>query len=802
MIKSVYVTLLVSAAPIAAPAMAQTAPAPAVADPADTAQAGPATPTGATANSGDLADVIVTARRRSERLQDVPLTIQAVSQQALDRQGITRTEDLRQVVPSLTITPSSQGRADIPIFEIRGISSDEALLTQDQSVALYFNEVVQARPAGTNQQLYDLENVQVLSGPQGTLFGRNSVAGALLFTSRRPTRDWEGEISATYGNYDRRELRAILNIPLSDTLQVRFAGQRLLRDGYTNVVNLDRRIDNTDVYTGRASVLWEPVHGLSNLTVVDYYRSRNNGYNNELSAVRQCTPAAGVPAPFNVLAGTPPIGCLYGPVGNAVLGTGDIFGALALQQSLGPRRVQQDQTTFSNVTAFGVANITTLELNNQFTLKNIFGYRRTTTDALTDLEGTIVAIGNSRQTERARQFSNELQLQGRLLHNTLDLIVGGYYFRETGFESQNSLVFPGVNPNLPIINQADVRNLSHSVFGQVTYHVPFLTGLSLTAGGRYTWDRRRVEQLPGSTIGPAGTCILVDAAGVPLNPCDRLLNTSSHEPTYTFAIDYKVTPAILLYGTTRRGYRSGGFTFRGNSPGETQPFRPEIVTDYEAGFKADFNLGGEVRLRTNADYYHIDYTDIQRTVAFFNSAGTIAARIDNAAAAKIDGFEASVGLQLVRGFEVSGYGSHYNGRYTAFNTIINGVPTVLGHIPFTGSDTTLGAAVSLTPIDNEHGTVNFSAAYSYQSAFYSPNALPDIEPESRVPGQSLLNLTASWNRIEGTGFSATVFVRNALNEDYIVGSLSLEDALGFTTRTYGEPRMYGLTLRYAFGPHQ
>lgn len=753
---------------------------------------------GAEARASD--EILVTARRREERLQDVPITVQAFTPDMLSERGISRTEDLAQAAPSLSIQSAAQGRRDTPRFEIRGITSDEATLAQDTSVALYFDEVYQGRPAGVNQQLYDLENVQVLSGPQGTLFGRNSTAGAIIFTSKRPTSRFEGELSATYGNYDRRELRGIVNIPVTDNFKLRFSGQRLLRDGYTRDIGLNRRIDNVDAWTARGSALFDN-GSFSNLTIVDYFKSKDNLSNNQLTAVRPCTPRAGLPFPTNILAGSPPLGCLYGPVGNAILRTPDIFAALAQKRALGIRTVAYDTPTFSRALAYGVSNVTTYQLSDNWTLKNILGHRYTKTSALLDLDGTPVHVSGTTARQRASTFSEELQLQGTLADNAINLVAGAFYFREKGNEYTATDPLSQVNPTgTPAIIDADGVNISKSVYAQITYNFPFLQGLSATVGGRYTWDIRKLEQLPTSVVGPAQRCYYLDAANVPLNPCGRSLRTASNEPTWTLGLDYKVSRDVLLYVTSRRGYRAGGFTFRSARLSETQPFAPETVTDLEAGIKADWNLGGDVRLRTNVDAFQIWYNDIQRTVANRTVNNDIAARILNAAKAKIRGFEATANLSPVRGFDIGGFVGYVDAKHTEFAIEVNGAPVTLRDVPFTNSKWSYGVNLSMTPIETaEVGKVTFSANWAYRSEFFGPNSLPDIEPESRVPGQGLLNATINWENIAGSPISGQVFVRNLLNEDYIVGVLSLQNALGLTTRTYGEPRMFGLTLKYAFG---
>jgi iron complex outermembrane receptor protein len=775
-----------------------------------------------------LSDIIVTARRRSERLQSVPIAVQAVSGAEFAARGLSRAEDLIQSTPSLRTSPVSGRRTNVS-YILRGISSDEGLISQDAAIGIYTDEVYNPRPVGINQQIYDVENIQVLYGPQGTLFGRNSTAGAVLFTSKRPTDRLEGEISATYGNYDRKELRGILNIPLTEDLAIRISGQRLKRDGYTKQILYDngspgritgtRMIDNENISTLRGSVLWNPGKIFENILIGDYFRSSDRGANYKLWAARACHDPnlSSIPASeaFSPTAG-PPIGCFYGNTPSAVFGgapvnvavgqgLGNYFDQLAQAHADGPRVNRSDVLTYTRSKAYGVANISTLELSDTLTLKNVFGYRHTDYSSIQEGDLTPLSIiEDGPRSGRSNSISDELQLQGRNFDGRLNWIIGLYGFQERGREQLVSIVFPQLQATPRNTINSKANNRSYSAFAQGTFKI--IEALSLTAGVRYTIDKKRATQYDSFSDNRAVpgliSCYLADetATPLPLAECtSRSFDKTYRKPTYTLSLDYQLDRDTLFYVAHRQGYRSGGFNIRGTTPSSVGPFKPEVTKDVELGIKRDWRLWDGASARTNIAVYQTRYSNIQRSVAFVNERGVIVGSIVNAADAKINGFEINGAITPTRGLEISGFWGYVDGKYEDFQAIIAGVP-VTSSPDFPNSKSTFGVTVTATPIDSDTvGRLALTANFSYQTKSFDDHALPDIEPESKVPGQGLLNLTVDWEHIAGSPVSAQAFVRNVLNKDYIQGNLSLQDVLGWSTRTYGEPRMAGLTLKYMFG---
>lgn len=727
-------------------------------------------------NQPDISDaIIVTARRRAERLDDVPISIQAFDSESLRNQSIERVADLERVVPTLRLAPTSSRRNNVSV-ELRGIGGVETAATQDIATAFYLNEVIQARPVGLNQALFDVDSVQVLLGPQGTLFGRNATAGAILVTTRRPTDELGGEIGVTIGNYDRFDVSGIFNLPVTEGFALRFAGQSLSRDGYTRNIVTGDDLDDEQVASIRISSLINPSDSFENLTVFDYYDSESNGTGASLSAIRPC------PAP----PGTPGVSF---PVATCIPAfAGPLADELAAQNARGPREVAYNWPSGETSTAWGVANTSTLRLSDNLVLKNIFGYREIELESFQDHDATplnILHVGPI--TENGHQISNELQLQGE--SSRFNWIIGAYYFRERDRQLSTSFSFGSTNSSL---NDGTATNTSASIFAQGDWE--FADRLTLTAGGRLTRDIREVtlESSRGN-----GACRLVDEFNAPLDPCARDLRATFVEPTWTLSLDYKPSEDALLYIAHRRGYRSGGFNFRATSLSQSASYDPELVTDVEIGARGTWRVG-DVRINGGISAYQNWYTDIQRTVALFQGP-VLVASVFNAAEADIHGFEANLDVSIGSALDLSTYVGFVDAQHTKYNTSVDGVPVTLTDVPFGISKYNFGAALTWTPMDNADGQLSVTASLSARSPFFAQQNLPDLEPEARVGWQSLTNLTINWREIAGTPLSAEVFVRNLFDEEYVQSLLSLSGQLGFTNRVYAEPRMFGIALSYAFG---
>jgi len=732
-------------------------------------------------------DIVVTARRREERLQDVPLSVSAVSGAALERANITNVAGLSRVVPSLVSVPGQGGSRSLPSFAIRGLSQQELTLLADQSVSTYMGDIVLARTQGVNGALFDIGSVEVLRGPQGTLFGRNTTGGAIIIRPNRPTDNFEGRVGVTYGNLDSFIVEGMLNVPLSPNILVRVAGQRQRDDGFVYDEILGRNVNDTAQEGARASVLMKNDSGVESLTVYNYFHEDDGGTASFIAKVR-------------------PTGSLNGAAVRAARGYRPLEQLLAEQQARGPYRIANGSNTFTKVETHDIANTTTIPLNDMLTVKNIVGYRHVKDNIFDDMDGTMNSLHPQQRIDRTSQFSEELQLLGET--GNFNWITGLYYFWEKG-RNQGLSTVGSVDPGLvepqdifgyprAAFSNTDVaaRNRSYAAFAQGTYR--FTDSLSLTAGLRYNRDKREATIRNRTATACRFTRDLdnnpaTPETAVPLSQCELNVSDSFSEVTYNLSLEYKVAQDKLIYLAHRHGYRTGGFGARASTEaGLRRTFRPETVDDVELGVKADWRMG-DMFLRTNLAAYYAKYNDIQRLL----SDPTVlppTTVTTNAGKARIWGVEADILFRPVSMLELSANYAYTNAKFTEFI-----YPDGSDHSndPFARAPRnvyTLGARL-IAPLDSSQGDASIGISYYHTDDYIGNDTYVPVYTDA--DGYNLVNLDASWNRVMGSGFDLALYVNNLTKTKYEFLLINL-DSLGYTSHTPGLPRTYGVTLRYHF----
>lgn len=720
-------------------------------------------------------DILVVARRREERLQQVPVAVTAISGDDLARQSIVTLSDLTSKVPALQIMPAAFG-ANIPRFVVRAQSQFEPLFAQDPSVAVYFADVVQARSHGVNGAMYDLASVQVLKGPQGTLFGRNSTGGAILIVPKAPTENFEGYASADVGNYALRSFEGAVNVPISEALQIRISGRSYAHRGYTKEVNSGIRFDDADNWSLRLGVKAKLGERITNTLFVHNFSARENG-----SALKLYNARAGL---TNYNLGVPALTEYAASLNEGFHTVRTAFGA-----------------NTARVKTFGIENTTEFEISDTVSIKNIFGYRHVRSNVPFDFDGTTQKMYEGRVLLNGKQYSNELQLTGTTYDGALDFIGGAYIFKENGSELQQTLLDYRPVFLQDAIGDADVTNKSQSLFAQGTLRVPGVEGLSLTAGVRYTWDQRKMHRVAYNN----GNCAILsaDLGGAPISPCGRTGEYKHKEPTYTLGIDWQIDPSRLLYFVTRKGYRSGGINQRANLPSQYIPYQPEIVTDYEIGLKADWPLGALGSLRTNIAAFYQNYQDIQRTQT--QTVGVapntiLITSVVNAAKARVKGVEIDATWKPIPAISLRGYYSLADAKYKSWDVPIAGGGTQdRSHFMFANVPKNSGGASAtfLHQLGGNAGEIALTGdVYSQSRVQISDD---NILPEGISPGYTVFNARLEWNEVMGSRLSLAAWARNIGKEKYYTSGVSVAGAgLGYTVKTIGAPRTFGLSARYDF----
>lgn len=425
-------------------------------------------------------DIVVTARRSEESIQSTPVSVTAFNSEMLRESGIRQTSDLMVKTPGVYLGGS--GGRENSTFQIRGQSKARSGFNAP-AVISYFADVP-LPTFGSSVETFDLQSVQVLKGPQGTLFGRNTTGGAVLFYPKAPDYEFGGYVEAGYGNYDHKQLEAAVSIPIVDNkVALRLAGRYEKRDGYTRNITLGDDIDDRNIHAFRASLLLEPTDAIRNLTIFDYYHSDYNGDGIVLTGIRASAPL--------LQAGT----------------RAAALGVLARQQARGPRRVESDAVPFNKSTRWGVTNRTDVDLSDNLQVVNIFGYRRTylsyvsNTDALPQLTTTTPFPGapvgsqftnlNGAAIIHSEQVTEELQFKGSLFDDKVDWLLGGFYLHSNpyGANGTGSKQFSTAPVTQPItfFGYNFLTEDSRAVFGNVAVNLDsFVNGLKLNLGARYT----------------------------------------------------------------------------------------------------------------------------------------------------------------------------------------------------------------------------------------------------------------------------------------------------------------------------
>jgi iron complex outermembrane receptor protein len=762
-----------------------------------------------------LAEIVVTARRRAENQQTVPVAVTVLSGAALGQQAVVRLENLPNAVPGVTVQPGTVHGSEEMVVTIRGQRNFDPTIGSDPAVGIYFDEVAQSKPFGSNAAFFDIQSVQVLKGPQGTLFGRNTTGGAILITPNPPVDRFEGYVQATGGSYGLKGSEAMINVPLNDQWALRVAESTTNRDGYVHNVSNGQWLDNVDNQSVRASLGFNNGNGIKSVTTASFFHSSTNGDAYKLDTI---SPNSFV----NPLTG----GALYNFVLVPTLAATAVLGRYELANSIHAGEPYTQDA--SQAQAAGIDNITSIKLSDNLTLKNIIGYRTVQGNNIDDLDGTAVDLYLLKASDNDRTVSEEAQLLGN--SGKLDYVAGLYYFRESG-NSSNYAYSSAAFPFAVSSNAGDGINTSYSAYGHVNYKLDELIhGLSLSGGFRFTRDEREMtiysyndSALTGNATasGVSATCVLtglVTAFDSVKSACANQDKVYYSSPTWDVSINEQITPETLIYLASRRGYRSGGFAYSNQTLADAAtPFKPETINDVELGLKADWHAGG-IPIRTNIDGYYSQSSNIQRQFLVFSQ--NLAAVTVNAKKAHTIGLEAEIDAKPVRSVEVSMKYAYTNPKYTNYVDNVTfgpAYPIDIADSPYAYvPKNQASAVVSWTlPVPNNVGIFTLNADYSYQSSFVqteitTSNCHPALpapytsypnceDPRATLPSYSLLNTRLNINHPFGARVNLAVFVTNVTDKFY---RPSGQDALGiYGTRVsaIGPPRMFGVEVRVPFG---
>ena len=791
----------------------------------------------------------MTARKRSENLQETPVAITAMNAEMLEAREVNNVAQVAKFAPNVNMSPVaniSGSSATITSF-IRGVGQTDFNITVDPGVGVYVDGVYVARSVGALLDMTDIADVQILRGPQGTLFGKNTIGGAIVLNSVQPQHEFDLKLEAATGRFNRADFKGMINVPLSDNLAMRAVASYETRDGYQKRLFDGGRQGNKDSFGGRIAFKWEPTDKLtvslsgdinirreeqtaisllelqdSNvpLRFVDIPNSATTpgGPNRQIAApssmyfwnkIRVTDGSCGAPWGGFGVPGT------LAPTGNpACASTRWITGDIDTTWAGGVNR--------SDFDLWGT-NLTLDYDFGDFSLKSISAYRDQSSHMEYDFDGTPHTILRIASDIDVWQASQELQFTGSLMDGQVKFVLGGYYLKEKGTDYT-----PMEFGFAQFFTGGDIDNDSYASYLQATFKVT--DRFSITPGIRYTNETKRFDpsvqtifndrsQLDPvlASVYPQGAfvafsqCLVGQAnpaanlfpsgplAGFPLPNCTPSatnpggnhtmpaieVSAKAKEWTPAISADYKITDNSLIYASYSKGFKNGGFSQR-IFPAEiaTPSFTPEFVESYEIGLKNElFNR----RLRLNIAAFLSDYSDMQITV----NEG-IAPKVRNAGAGRIKGFEIEGEAAPIEQVRVNFGVGYLDAYYTKIDP--SAAPVTLDSKFAFVPKWTASAAINADVYEGSMGKLTLRGDWSYQSGTFKDAV---NSPQLFQPAYSVFGTSASFTD-RSEHFTLTAGVTNLTDKRYLQGGYVDLNVGGAATASFSRPREWFLKLAYKY----
>ena len=718
-------------------------------------------------NSGDT-DIVVTAFKRSESLQNVGATISALPAETLRTSRIAEVKDLAAYTPNVDIKETVPGA--LPTVTIRGIGLDDFSTVSSPAAGIYVDEVPLASPGLMSGDLFDMQRVEVLKGPQGTLYGRNTTAGAVNILSAIPGKDFAFSGKVGYGNYDTFDAEGMVNLPLGTGAQLRLSGKTvqqrrgfwtssLLADGTPGTRDIGRR----NVFLGRAQLALQPIDGLDVLLKVEGERSRSQ------MGVPQFNGTYGI--------GTPFVPCAAVAAGR--LDNSSCVDAYGYRQTRSNPYEGDWKGRFPyNIDQVSLLGKVTYRVGG-FDLTSITGYIDFKRLYHIDVDGTPREQFDYDENEKVRQFTQEVRV-GRET-KLVDIIAGGFYSwdrvigNNTNFGDQWPLLLIGAASGSGKTTYDQVTR-SAAVFANGTWHLG--PRLDLVTGIRYTTEKRRY-------VGGTTTTMPSPLFGIDNTFIDGTIR--DHNVTGKVALNFRPREGVLLYASAARGRKSGGF-FSGftNNQNQLLPYRPETLNAFELGAKTQFARW--ITLNVSGFYY--DYHDPQTFVRYIDPiTGLSIQKVGNVDSARVFGTDIDLILRPVEGLTLTSGLGLLDTRLSSFATAAGAVPAG-NRLPNAPATSFTGRASYEVPVgDDLKFGIQGETRYS-SGVFKDAGNDPLIKAGSYWLFNGRLSLGGSRSKWE-----VAVWGRNLTNKRYLVQGVDLA-SLGIVNHIYNAPRTFGVELSY------
>ncbi len=695
-------------------------------------------------------EIVVTAQKREQNLQDVPVAVSAFGSQQLEAQSVNSLTDLSAKAPNVVLAPVG-AYPYASAFFIRGLGFADVESTFEPSVGVEMNGVYLARNSGALQDFFDIESVEILRGPQGTLYGRNTIGGVVSVRTKKPVvgAGFNGAVQVTVGDHGRQEGRLAVEVPLGDVFAARASVLYKSYDGYNRNVTLNKREGDNEVLSGRFTLVAKPSDTFDASLVVDFDQEDGSGGSFRNASLPgnvfyQLSPTTGAP-------GVPP------------------FTADQINQAKNVYNVFSGTPSFAEIDTWGVALTANWHLDYG-TLTSITGYREFDDLVQSDYDGSAVNMFAALRDQTHKQFSQELRLAGEF-GDKIDYVMGLYFMDQEYAitNTQSGLLFGGAS----LKQIASQENQAWASFGQLDWHVD--DKMTITAGGRVSYEKKTFKNQP---LG---------------SPVSKTFEDEWGNFSPKVGVNYEFTPRVMGYVTWSRGFRSGGFNGRASRPETAGPYDSETVDSLEAGVKSELF---DRRLRLNGAVFTSNYSDMQVSSQRF-IGGKYESVVLNAGEARISGAEAEALWIVGGGWRLNANVAYLDAEFVSNFTDLdgNGVAEDNSDLPMAYAPKWSGSVGVNYVRDTPLGEFGFNANAVYTDDMYtSGGALNRVSNVQVRPSNTLVDATIS---LTGTqGWKVSLWGKNLMDEEVINNTFNI-GPLG-NLRIYQAPRTWGLEVGYKF----
>ena len=697
-----------------------------------------------------LDDIVVSARRRDELLKDVPISVSAISEERLEQTGASDITALQQQTPNATVQVARGSNSTLISF-IRGVGQQDPLWGFEPGVGLYIDDVYVARPQGAVLDIYDVQRIEVLRGPQGSLYGRNTVGGAIKYVTNGLSSDPELTLRGAYGSYNQIDLMAVGSIPLADNFRVGGALASYQRDGYGSNINTGAEHYNRDVLAGRISAEFEPRDDVSIRLAYDRVQDDSN-------------PRHG----SRLVAGATPAGAILSSVFDTNAGLGDD----------------------NSVESQGASATVQVDLNDNWTFKSITAWREGETTTVIDFDNTPAATLDIPGFYADDQLTQEFQF---LFDYDRVQGVAGFFYLDGHAEGAFDTILG--NAGIVIGTNGQVETESWAGFADV--NLDLTDRLHLGIGVRYTLDEKQGTVFRANYLGATRSPLLGGTVRAPLLVRSNYTNAKDFTQfTPRIALSYDLTDDVTTYASFSQGFKSGGFDMRGDvilTPNTVNGYDPETVDSYEIGLK-----GALDRLTFAAAAFYNEYQDQQVTTQV-PSGASIASFVDNVGSSTFYGFEFEGQLRILDNLSANFAVGYLNSDFEQFlrynlttmvfedissQVVLQNAPEWTGYLGLTWIGDVAGGALAVTPSVSYRGD---------SSMFEFPNPILDQQ------AYSLVNLSIVWTDPTDR-FTLGLYGKNLTDEEYRVGGYNFPGALfdNSIIGYYGPPQTVTASLQVKF----